>query len=99
LYKRNKKHNTKVDKKKLVRRLKRLAPKVPDYTCPDIDFVIDRVEKSYNTKKPITKASLKVLVKKLERLRSQNENIRELGKYWYGKFKDYFLYDDDKWIK
>ena len=99
MYKRNKKHNTKVDKKKHLQRLKRLAPKVPDYTCPDIDFVIDRVEKSYNTKKPITKASLKVLVKKLERLRSQNENIRELGKYWYGKFKDYFLYDDDKWIK
>ena len=99
MFKRNKKHNTKTDKKQLVQRLKRLAPKIPDYTCPDIDFVIERIEKSYKAKKYISKASLKVLTKKLERLRSQNENIRELGKYWYGKFKDYFLYDDDKWIK
>jgi len=92
LFKRNNKSNTKTDKKKHLQRLKRLAPKVPDYTCPDIDFVIDRVEKSYNNRKPITKASLRVLVRKLERLRIQNETIRELGKYWYGKFKDYFLY-------
>jgi len=30
--------------KKLLHRLKRLAPKVPDHTCPDIDFVIDKIE-------------------------------------------------------
>jgi hypothetical protein len=35
---------------------------------------------------------LRVLTRKLERLRRQNEDIRYLGKYWYGKFKDYFLY-------
>ena len=80
------------DKTKLKKRLKRLAPKVPDYTCPDIDFVVDRIEKSYKDKKHITKASLKVLIRKLERLRVQNESIRYLGRYWYGKFKDYFLY-------
>ena len=93
MYKRNKKHNTKTDKKKLVRRLKRLAPKIPDYTCPDIDFVIERIEKSYRDSKPISKASCRVLERKLERLRSQNETIRELGRYWYNKFKDYFLYE------
>jgi len=54
--------------------------------------VIERIEKSYKTKKHITKASLRVLTRKLERLRVQNESIRYLGKYWYGKFKDYFLY-------
>jgi len=93
LYKRNKKHNTKADKKELVQRLKRLAPKIPDYTCPDIDFVIERIEKSYKDSKPISKISCRVLERKLERLRSQNENIRELGRYWYNKFKDYFLYE------
>ena len=92
MFKRNKKSNTKTDKKKHLQRLKRLAPKVPDYTCPDIDFVIERIEKSYKDRKYITKASLKVLIKKLERLRAQNESIRYLGRYWYGKFKDYFLY-------
>ena len=81
------------DRKKLVQRLKRLAPKIPDYTCPDIDFVIQRIEGSFENKKYISKASCKVLIKKLERLRSQNENIRELGRYWYGKFKDYFLFE------
>ena len=92
MFKRNNKSNTKTDKKKHLQRLKRLAPKVPDYTCPDIDFVIERIEKSYKDKKYISKASLRVLTRKLERLRRQNEDIRYLGKYWYGKFKDYFLY-------
>jgi len=73
--------------KKLLNRLKRLAPKVPDYTCPDIDFIIDKIEKN----KGFTKFRKKLLVRKLERLRQQNENMRELGKYWYKKFKDYML--------
>ena len=73
--------------KKLLNRLKRLAPKVPDYTCPDIDFVIDKIE----TNKGFTKFRKKLLVRKLERLRRQNEDMRELGKYWFKKFKDYMV--------
>jgi len=73
--------------KKLLNRLKRLAPKVPDYTCPDIDFVIDKIE----TNKGFTKFRKKLLVRKLERLRRQNEDMRELGKYWFKKFRDYML--------
>ena len=73
--------------KKLINRLKRLAPKVPDYTCPDIDFIIDKIE----TNKGFTKFRKKLLVRKLERLRRQNEDMRELGKYWFKKFKDYML--------
>ena len=77
--------------KKLLNRLKRLAPKVPDYTCPDIDFIIDRIE----TNNGFTKFRKKLLVRKLERLRQQNENMRELGEYWFKKFKDYmFEYRD-----
>jgi len=73
---------------KTIKRLKRLAPKVPDYTCPDIDFIVDKVE---NNDKGFTKFRKKLLVKKLERLRVQNEQLRESGVYWYKKFKDYLV--------
>ena len=73
-------------KKPLITRLKRLAPKVPDYTCPDIDFIVDKIE---NNDKGFTKFRKNILIKKLERLRAQNDDLRELGKYWYRKFKDY----------
>jgi len=95
LFKRTK-SNTKTDKIKHLKRLKRLAPKVPDYTCPDIDFMMERVEKSYKVERPISKLSLRVLERKLERLRQQNESLRESGRYWYKRFKDYFLYPDKK---
>ena len=74
---------------KTIKRLKRLAPKVPDYTCPDIDFIVEKIE---NNDKGFTKFRKKLLVKKLERLRVQNESLRESGKYWYKKLKD-FLFD------
>ena len=73
---------------KTLKRLKRLAPKVPDYTCPDIDFIVDKVE---NNDKGFTKFRKKLLVRKLERLRIQNEQLRESGEYWYKKLKNYLL--------
>ena len=73
---------------KTLKRLKRLAPKVPDYTCPDIDFIVDKVE---NNDKGFTRFRKKLLVKKLERLRIQNEQLRDIGEYWYKKFKDYLI--------
>ena len=73
---------------KTIQRLKRLAPKVPDYTCPDIDFIVDKVE---NNDKGFTKFRKKLLVRKLERLRIQNEQLRESGEYWYKKFRDYLV--------
>ena len=75
-------------KKPLISRLKRLAPKVPDYTCPDIDFIVDKVE---NNNKGFTKFRKRLIVKKLERLRIQNEQLRESGEYWYKKCKDYLI--------
>ena len=75
-------------KKPLISRLKRLAPKVPDYTCPDIDFIVDKIE---NNDKGFTKFRKKLLVKKLERLRVQNEQLRDSGEYWYKKCKDYLI--------
>ena len=73
---------------KTLKRLKRLAPKVPDYTCPDIDFIVDKVE---NNNKGFTKFRKKLLVRKLERLRIQNEQLRESGEYWYKKLKNYLI--------
>ena len=73
---------------KTIQRLKRLAPKVPDYTCPDIDFIVDKVE---NNDKGFTKFRKKLLVKKLERLRVQNEQLRVSGEYGYKKCKDYLI--------
>ena len=73
---------------KTLKRLKRLAPKVPDYTCPDIDFVVDKIE---NNDRGFTRFRKKVLVKKLERLRVQNEQLRDSGKYWYKKLRDYLV--------
>ena len=74
--------------RKTLKRLKRLAPKVPDYTCPDIDFIVDKVE---NNDKGFTRFRKKLLVKKLERLRIQNEQLRESGEYWYKKLKNYLI--------
>ena len=74
--------------KKTIKRLKRLAPKVPDYTCPDIDFIVDKIE---NNNKGFTRFRKKLLVRKLERLRIQNEQLRESGEYWYKKFRDYLV--------
>ena len=73
---------------KTIKRLKRLAPKVPDYTCPDIDFIVDKIE---NNDMGFTRFRKKILVKKLERLRIQNEQLRDSGKYWYRKCKNYLV--------
>ena len=73
---------------KTLKRLKRLAPKVPEYTCPDIDFIVDKIE---NNDKGFTKFRKKILVRKLERLRIQNEQLRDSGEYWYKKCKDYLI--------
>ena len=73
---------------KTIKRLKRLAPKVPDYTCPDIDFIVDKID---NNDKGFTRFRKKVLIRKLERLRIQNEQLRDSGEYWYKKFKDYLI--------
>ena len=68
-------------------RLKKRAPKVSDYTCTEIDTIIDRLEKIQDSKK-FSKLTLKVLIRKLERLRNSNESLRESGIYWYEICKD-----------
>lgn len=74
-------------KKLGITRLKKRSPKVPDYTCTEIDNVIDRLEKIQDSKK-FSKLTLKILIRKLERLRRSNEALRESGIYWYEVCKD-----------
>jgi|TARA_B110000444_G_scaffold60236_1_gene56080 hypothetical protein len=71
-------------KKKIVkdrwRFFKKRAPKVPDYTCPIIDDVLDTLSSD-----PQMSAKLFRKIKtKMERLRRQNDKLRESGVYWYG---------------
>ena len=76
-------------KKKLMSKLKKNAPKVPDLTCPSIDNAIERLKKIYEKNKPISDYQWKLIDKRLEVLREQNELLRESGKYWYESCKEH----------
>ena len=67
--------------------LKKKAPKIPNHTCVSIDNVISKLEKLVERKKTLDKKSLKDLTKRLEKLRTANEDLREGGIYWYEKLK------------
>jgi|TARA_R110001606_G_scaffold394789_1_gene566020 hypothetical protein len=71
-------------KKYALMALKKKAPKVPNYTCTDIDNVITTLEHIHTGTKKLTKLRLDVLERKLERLRASNEGLRDSGIYWYG---------------
>lgn len=74
---------TVTQKKSYWARLKKKAPKVPDYTCPTIDDVLVRIEKFQTKNTVITEYQWKLIKKRLERLRSDNDTLRESGIYWY----------------
>ena len=67
--------------------LKKKAPKIPNHTCVSIDNVIGKLEKLVERKKALDKKQLKDLTKRLEKLRSANERLRDSGIYWYEKLK------------
>ena len=66
-------------KRKKFSDLKKKAPKVPDFTCPIIDKVLDDLSSSPNIKT----GEWRKVKSKLEKLRKQNEKLRESGIYWY----------------
>ena len=74
-------------KKLTLTSLKKNAPKIPNHTCINIDNVIEKLEKLVERKRALDKKSLKDLTKRLEKLRTANENLREGGIYWYEKLK------------
>lgn len=59
---------------------------MPDITCPDIDSILNRLEKIVG--KALTRAQFKIVERKLERLRDSNEKLRDSGKYWHDTCKD-----------
>ena len=67
---------------------KKKAPKIPPFTCPKIDSIIEILERHKEREKIYSKKSLKTLIAKLEQLRQSNESLRESGIYWYECFKD-----------
>jgi len=69
-------------------RLRKKAPKVPDITCPDIDRVLDIIDKSQAKGRPLTAAKHKQVERIMERLRIANDALRESGKYWHQMCKD-----------
>jgi len=64
------------------KKLKQRAPKVPDYTCPQIDDVLARIEK-IKDKQKLSQYQHDLIMKKMEALRKANDCLRESGIYWY----------------
>ena len=65
------------------------APKVPDNTCPLIDDILTDLEKIIEQNIQLDDKKYKRIEKKIERLRVQNESLRNSGIYWYEKCKDH----------
>ena len=77
--------------KKAWQKLKLKSPKVPDITCPIIDDVIERLQKHQDKNKVMTSYQHDVIIRRMEKLRTDNELLREGGEYWYQLCK--------KWLK
>ena len=67
-------------------KIRKKAPKVPDITCPNIDAILNRLEKLVG--KDLTKAQFRIIERRMERLRTANEKLRESGVYWHDACKD-----------
>ena len=67
-------------------KIRKKAPKVPDITCPNIDAILNRLEKLVG--RALTKAQFKIMERKMEKLRTANEKLRESGVYWHDACKD-----------
>ena len=67
-------------------KIRKKAPKVPDITCPNIDAILNRLEKLVG--RDLTKAQFKIIERRLEKLRTAKEQLRESGIYWHDACKD-----------
>ena len=67
-------------------KIRKKAPKVPDITCPNIDAILNRMEKLVG--RNLTKAQFKTIERKMERLRTANEKLRDSGVYWHDACRD-----------
>ena len=67
-------------------KIRKKAPKVPDITCPAIDDVINQLEKLIG--KELKHGKYRALERKLEKLRKENEKLRDCGVYWHDACKE-----------
>lgn len=70
-------------RKPSLKTLKKKAPKIPDFTCPDIDHIINYIE----NKDLLNRTSLAYFKRRMEKLRTSNERLRDSGIYWYEEIK------------
>lgn len=70
-------------KKPNLKTLKKKAPKIPDFTCPDIDHIINYIE----NKDLLNRTQLAYFKRRMEKLRDANDKLREGGIYWYEEIK------------
>lgn len=70
-------------KKPNLKTLKKKAPKIPDFTCPDVDHIISYVE----DKDLLNRTQLAYFKRRMEKLRTSNEKLRDSGMYWYEEIK------------
>jgi len=74
-------------KKDKFKTLKNKAPRIPDFTCPEIDNMIQLADRHF------TKTDFKQFKRGMERLRKSNDRLRDSGRYWYEAFKKYYYKD------
>ena len=67
-------------------KIRKKAPKVPDITCPNIDSILNKLENLVGNM--LTKTQFKLIEKKMERLRTANEKLRDSGVYWHDACRD-----------
>jgi hypothetical protein len=70
-------------KKPNLKTLKKKAPKIPDFTCPDIDHIINYIE----NKDLLNRTQLAYFKRRMEKLRDSNDILRDGGIYWYEEIK------------
>ena len=71
-------------RKPSLKKLKKKAPKIPDFTCPDIDHIMEYVEKTDK----LNRIQLAYFKRRMEKLRTSNDKLRDSGIYWYDVVKD-----------
>ena len=67
-------------------KIRKKAPKVPDITCPAIDDVLNKLEKAIG--KEFKDSKFRMVGRKMEKLRKENERLRDCGIYWHDACKE-----------
>ena len=67
-------------------KIRKKAPKVPDITCPAIDDVLNKLEKAIG--KEFKDSKFRMVERKMEKLRKENERLRDCGIYWHDACKE-----------